>query len=193
MELIIKVSTYEQCNSFIQGNARFHPAECGKASGLVFCHRGQNRRAAERAWPIPKRFRLDGGQDTGRGVTVAEWDTQLHHPDACQDFDCARTGFYSRLKPGKISRIERGLIVPAVATLYKIAAAMGMCARMAEAARRPTCARSPWTRWWTGICGFISGFVGSSGEDKFGGYRQNGEKNLVDIDKTAKKIWWSRL
>ena len=38
---------------------------------------------------------------TIRTLAKISWDTQLHHPDACQDFDCARTGFYSRLKPGR--------------------------------------------------------------------------------------------
>lgn len=34
---------------------------------------------------------------------------------------------------------------------------------------------------------------GVTERDKFGGYRQNDEKNLVDTDKMAKKIWWSCL
>ena len=38
----------------------------------------------------------------------------------------ADKGYISRVDKGYISRVERGLTIPTVATLYKIAAAMGM-------------------------------------------------------------------
>jgi hypothetical protein len=32
--------------------------------------------------------------------------------------------------------------------------------------------------------------IGKNAQKKFGGNRQNGQKNLVEIGKTPKKIWW---